>query len=389
MMFMTSLILSEGCIVYKNILINENLGNIFVIFTKSSDGSQALEFCYYSNGKFNDFLNITQDFSFIPTLISSYSNILFTNFSDSYQIPTLVQLSERISKSTVNSFISTQDPKVHWNGPSEINFFLFEKTSESSYSQNSYLNNFTIYSLHSQQSEKCNQAISKDFWAYSTEYCKSEYKYQSALDLTASTDKKCYVMTQEYSKDSVRERYVDQQLFEKCEEVDGIDFDEEIVQYWIWADNAYDLDKNFSLILTQLNDEFSGVNQQIEELVNKVYKYYTGIEDSEQYLINLNEKLEEYYNAMNCSMVEDLTSQLYLGLCGEIIDYLFFLSLFVGVLGFSLFLFSLSVVLVLFRFRTDLEIEQDTIIRSIGKEKDNDPEATDRVNETIIMKNIF
>lgn len=330
----------------------------------------------------SEFLNISQEFYFISSLLTSFSTIISTNFSDSYKIPTLIQLSETISSSNESIFVSTKDSTLSWDGPSDINFFLFEQTSK--FPQLNYLNNFTIYTQKSAQEEKCSEMISLDFWAYNIEYCESDYKYQSALDLTSSTDKKCYVMVQGYSESQVSQRYVEQKLFDQCQDVNETTFSGSIMEYWNYADNAYELHNKFSTILNEVDEEFSVMDENITNLINNLHEYYASIENSEGYIINIINELEDYYIAMNCSMVKDLTSQLYLGLCGEILDYLFFFSLFAGTLAFSLFLFSLSVVLILFRFRTDLEIEQDNIIRSIGLEKNADPEATDRIDETII-----
>lgn len=322
----------------------------------------------------------------MSSLLTNFSTITSTSFSDSYKIPTLVQLSEAISSSNESVFVSTQDSTITWNGQSDINFFLFGPSSES-FTQLGYLNNFTIYSDQSAQEEKCSETISFDFWAYSIEHCESGYKYQSALDLTSSTDKKCYVMVQGYSEIQVRQRYVDQNLFDQCEDVDGTDYSEKIMEYWTFADNAYGMHSEFLQILNEISDDFSGMDENVTSLIKKLHEYYLSIENSQGYVNNINNALDEYYSAMNCSLVKDLTSQLYLGLCGEILDYLFYLSLFAGSLAFSIFLFSLSLVLILFKFRTDLEIEQDNIIRNIGTFKNQDPEATDRIDETSIKVN--
>lgn len=334
------------------------------------------------------FLNLTSEFSFVSSLINSTSQTLSTNFSSSYPIATLNSLEILIQSSDVESFISTSNNSIHWNGANDVNFFLF-KSENLPYSQNSYLNDFTIYIDQSQQFESCNFLISMDFWAFNKTYCGTGYKYQYALDATSSSEKKCYIMAQEHSYEAVKERYVDRKLFANCGKINSTDFETYIIKYWVWANDAYFLNKQFEEILANISLDFDETSAEIYVLIDRIFKYYKAVYVTQGLLEEIETRILLYYTSMNCSMVSDLTAQFYLGFCGEILDFMFFVSIYVSALAFCNFFLSLSIVLILFRYRTDLEIEQERVVRRIGMDSCKADDVTERVDETIMNKNII
>jgi hypothetical protein len=386
LIFISTLVQSEVCQVFSSIVKSDTVGSVFVRNKKYSNASSAIDFCHNNDGDFSVFLNLTSEFEFLPMILSEISNTLSSNFSSNYTIPTLETLTEVMKKSDVSEFLSISDNEVFWRGPEDVNFFLFEGKGQG-YDQNSFLNDFTIFVDGSQQAEFCSSVISMDFWAFDRSFCESGYLYQYVLDPTSTSDKRCYIMTQEHSLAKVKERYVDRNLFENCEKVNSSDFDSYIMKYWNWGNNAYFLNKKFEQVLGNMSEDFNETKEENYQLIDKVYLYYVALDDAFGDLLELEIRNQLYFSSMNCSMVRDLTFQFYLGLCGEILDFMFFLSIYVFFLAFCNFFFSLSIVLILFRYRTDLEIEQERVIRKIGESEDKSEDKTERADETAIIRN--
>jgi hypothetical protein len=294
-------------------------------------------------------------------------------------------VNSKILSTNTSSFVSTGEDKLPWGGYDEVNFFLENGTSLP-YVQSSYLNNYTIYEPYTAQYIYCGNLISKDYWAYNQSFCENGYTYGYVLSSTSSSIQYCYVIAQNFTLDNIRGRYQDHQLFENCQKINGQKYYQAIINYWTWAQNSYNFDENLQGILKNINTDFENVNEYINFNISKLYKYYLALKTSQSFLVSLQDNLDAYYSVMNCSMVKDLTAQLYLGFCGEFLEYVFYIGIYSGALGISNMFFSLSIVLFIFRYRTDLEIEQEKILRSIGKSISIDykePEVTMR-DETII-----
>ena len=226
-----------------------------------------------------------------------------------------------------------------------------------------------------------------DYWAFNKTFCETGYKYQYALDATSSSEKKCYIMSQEHTYEGVKERYVDRRLFGNCDKINSTDFETYIMKYWAWANDAYLLNKGFEEILRNISLDFDETSVKIYDLIEKINNYYEAVGLTQDSLEEMQTRISLYYSSMNCSLVKDLTAQFYLGFCGEILDFMFFVSIYVSALAFCNFFLSLSVVLILFRYRTDLEIEQERVVRRIGMDSCKADDVTERVDETIINKN--
>lgn len=310
-------------------------------------------------------------------MINSYK------FTSSYTIASIEALNALLLASDVSVFLSTSDASVYWYGDLEVNFYLYEVTGLP-HTQTNYLNFYTIYDTNTAQKAYCPTLVSKDYWAISSDYCADGYTYQFALSPTVTSTLDCYVMSQNYTSDAIQSRYVGRQLFDNCEPIGTKAFSAVIIEYWNWANAAYQFQLKFLTILSDMYSDFSTAKSEITSKISKINTYYTALYSAYTKLADLQNRIELYYSTMNCSMVNDLTQQEYVGLCGAILENLFMLSVFIGALGTCNMFFSLGIVLFLFRHRTDLEIEQEKIMRSIGQEEDF--EKTQRNNETGINK---
>ena len=287
-------------------------------------------------------------------------------------------------------FLSASDSSVYWYGDAEINFFLFEIHSLP-HVQSSYMNNYTIFNTSTAQQSYCSSRVSLDYWAVSTEYCGSGYTYQFALSPISSSSLDCYIIMQNYTLAAVETRYVDHQLFDNCGKIGTQAFSSVILQYWQWAQASYLLDQGFDSIILDMNSGFGVTLTSIDEKIAKINTYYDALQQAYSKLVELRSRVDLYQTTMNCSVVNELTSQIYVGFCGAILEYLFDLSLYIGALGVCNLFFSLSIVLFLFRYRTDLEIEQERMLRKIGRETSADVlektgDITQRGEETGINK---
>lgn len=354
-----------------------------------------MDYCYYSiDGDLASFLNISSDFEFLSPLISSIQIILDRNFTESYTIPTLENLNSMLNSSTTAVFHSTENDEIHWQGASEVNFYLFPKNKNIPYTQLNYLNNFTISDTSTAQENYCGTIISKDFWGFSKSYCKSPYSFTYTLSpISTPNVSACYVMMQNYTKEEVEKRYVDLKLFENCDPVplgngETTNFSSAIIKYWSWANNAFELDNYFNTTLSSLKENFNIIYNNITEKITFLSTYTAVLSSTNTYLQDIKDRLDILYSAMNCTMVQELTDQLELGLCGQILENLFFLSIYTGVLALCNMLFSLGLVLFIFRFRSDLEIEQEKIMRTIGGNwtLGKTESVSSRVDDTIINK---
>ncbi|OMJ83538.1 hypothetical protein SteCoe_15502 [Stentor coeruleus] len=389
-LFIFSIVMTESCEIFVDIRDSHGLQNVF-----DSDGRSALEYCYYSSdGDLASFLNISSDFEFLSPLISSIQTILDHNYTENYTIPTFENLNFLLKSSDTSVFHSTKNDNIHWQGASEVNFYLFQKDKKISYTQLNYLNNFTILNTDTAQENYCKTTISKDFWSFSKSYCQNGYSFTYTLSpISTPNVSACYVMMQNYSKQEVEKRYVDLKLFENCDPVplgngETLNFSLAIMAYWSWANNAFELDDYFNKtlynLITNFNDNYDKVTEKIVLLSN----YTSVLSSTNTYLQDIKDRLDIIYLAMNCTMIYDLTSQLYLGLCGQILENLFFLSIYSGALALCNMLFSLGLVLFIFRFRSDLEIEQEKIMRTIGGNwtLGKTESVSSRVDDTIINK---
>jgi hypothetical protein len=299
-----------------------------------------------------------------------------------------------LNDSDTTVFHSTENDEIHWQGANEVNFYLFPKDEKIPYTQLNYLNNFTISEIDSAQKSCCNKIISKDFWCFSKSYCEDGYSFTYTLSpISTPNVSACYVMMQRYTKDEVEKRYVDLKLFENCNSVplgngETTYFSSAIINYWDWANNAFELDDYFNTTLSKLRGNFNIIYNNITEKIILLSNYTSVLSSTNTYLQDIKDRLDILYSAMNCTMVKDLTDQLYLGICGQILENLFFLSIYTGALGFCNMLFSLGLVLFIFRFRSDLEIEQEKIMRTIGGNwaLGKTESVSSRVDDTIINK---
>ena len=301
----------------------------------------------------------------------------------------MTSLGDKIANSNVSVFKSTSNTNIYWYGSDEVNFFLYEiKTLP--HIQYSYMNDYTIYGSGTAQKKYCPSFVSTDFWAFNQSYCGSGYTFQFALSPTITNTKDCYLMSQNYTAQSIITRYVNHGLFGNCNSINGVAFSEVIIKYWDWADASYKFDTNLLTILMNMNSGFEATNVLIKEIIITIDDYYNALDTSYTDLQNLQSKIQLYYSTMNCTMINSLTSQLYVGFCGQVLEYLFNLAIFCAALGTCNLFFSIGIVLFIFRHRTDLEIEQERILRSIGRrisiDSSKENESTQRAEDTIINK---
>ena len=278
------------------------------------------------------------------------------------------------------------DTSIYWSEADEINFYLFNLSLFNRH-QNSFLNNYTIYESGSAQEYYCNTIISKNFWAYNQTYCKSGYTYQFALNPTINSNQTCYLISG-FTIDKIKGQYEGLSLFDNCGTINGTAFDDYIIKYWTWAYNSYNFESSLKTILSSVSSQFSYMNNNVSAKISKVSQYYSALSSAYTEIQNLYTVIELYYSIMNCSMVYDLTKQLYVGFCGEILEFLFYLSIFSGILGFFNMCLSLGIIFFLFRFRTDLEIEQERMMRTIGRpfnHESKDEELTQRAEDTTVV----
>ncbi|CAG9334389.1 unnamed protein product [Blepharisma stoltei] len=359
-MLVSALVVSEGCEIFADV-IQEN--KFYLHF--DLPGGAAIGYCYFGDGDFPDFINLTDTLTFVDTLLYEYENT--TSMKWEFEFPSLNKVNSLISDSSLKSYLSVDNSSDYWHEDDEINFFLFSP-SNLYYKQSDFANIYTDATVYQTQINHCGYKVLTDYWVYLKESCPSTYVYSWGVSTTDVTQMYCYALHDAQEND-IKSRYTKQGFFSSCTNVNTNTYPEMILQLLYRANSSWSLQTSLVSDQYTLKNNTYYMNSNITSFGEKMTNYNNAINAAMADMKNLKTKMENYLSTMNCSDIYSLTQELYTGFCGEFIYNLFDLSLYIGSLGICQMFLSLSAILILFRYRSDLEIEQEKILRTIGDKK--------------------
>lgn len=248
------------------------------------------------------------------------------------------------------------------------------------------------------QTDKCGSIRLKDYWVFHKEDCPSNYTYAWGVSSSDNTTPFCYALMDIQWSD-VTQRYQEKGYLANCGDVESTGYDQKIIDLLSRANTSWILQEKLESDISELKIQAGQMNDEIESQGKKMSAYNEAIKAASIKIYDLQDKMEDYFEGMNCTMIQDLTADLYLSFCGEYLQNLFDSSLYIGSLGICQMFLSISAILILFRFRTDLEIEQEKILRTIGRSKERNiqqasdtfdsGDITNRTNDSSVVSEVL
>lgn len=330
------------------------------------------------------YLNMTDNLSFIDELVAAYSDLYEQEtVLEEISFSTLESFMTQVKSSTTTTYLSTTDPTISWQSTDEIDFFLNKRDDVHGDQNGYYLNNYVQNLEGNEQYKYCGRGMSDDYWVPLRTKCPDGYIFIWRVQPVWAETKDCYSIAEKYELRDIEERYRYTPMYQDCLPVDKPKYYETVIDLWSYANAAFLSDEIFKDQLLAFQDAAKKMYIDIGLVQDKVDYYYTILLEVYHLLEDLQKQKEYYKLGLDCSYFKERTEELRLGFCGDYVHAMFYSGISFGGLGVCNIGVSFSVILMLFKYRTNLEIEMEDILRRVGRVRVDPPERTSNEIATV------
>jgi hypothetical protein len=288
----------------------------------------------------------------------------------------MINFMSDVGEAKTTTYLSQSDSSIHWQSDREVEFFLDEIKDLHENQDGIYLNNYVQDIQGNRQYQYCGQANSDDVWVSHRRNCPDGYRFIWRVQPVWTESKDCYSVREKYEISDIEERYKETPMYQYCQKIDDKPYYQTVLDIWSYANTAFDTDEVFNLELEQFKVKVDETSTNIDKAESLVTEYY--LQQMEVYILlqDLQKQLKYYEAGLECSFVRERTEEMRLGFCGDYVHAMFYSGISLGGLGICNIGLSFAVILVLFRFRTNLEIEREDILRRVGRVRVDPPQRT-------------
>lgn len=323
------------------------------------------------------YLNISNTLEFIDDLVAIYEQLYNQHYDTEHQgFSTISDFLLDVEAAETTTYLSKSDSSIYWQSDREIEFFLDEMSDLHKNQDGIYLNNYVQNIQGNRQYQYCGNAKSDDVWVSDRKNCPDGYRFIWRVQPVWTKTKDCYSVTEKYEITDIQERYKETPMYQYCQEINDEPYYQTVLDIWSYANTAFNTDEDFNLELDQFKGEVENTSKDIYEVESIVTEYY--LKQMEVYILlqDLQKQVKYYEAGLDCSYVKERTEEMRLGFCGDYVHAMFYSGISLGGLGICNIGLSFAIILVLFRYRTNLEIEREDILRRVGRVRVDPPQRT-------------